>query len=199
MLKNSKNTMRQEKALETKDKIYEVAMRKFIKKGLENTSISEICQEAGVSVGSFYTHFENKEGVIYETFRRADLTFEHFLQDDRKNQNLYELIQEYMDYYISFVLTHELEFLKRFYNTGNHFFVKGKRPMQDVLKTILKKRNPRLNEYYVKDSDELVDLLFMTSRGIIFHWCLKERGFDLQEVSRKQIEMVLKSVLLDIE
>jgi TetR/AcrR family fatty acid metabolism transcriptional regulator len=199
MLKNSKNTMRQEKALETKDKIYEVAMRKFIKKGLENTSISEICQEAGVSVGSFYTHFENKEGVIYETFRRADLTFEHFLQDDRKNQNLYELIQEYMDYYISFVLTHELEFLKRFYNTGNHFFVKGKRPMQDVLKTILKNRNPKLNEYYVKDSDELVDLLFMTSRGIIFHWCLKERGFDLQEVSRKQIEMVLKSVLLDME
>lgn len=199
MLKNSKNTMRQEKALETKDKIYEVAMRKFIKKGLENTSISEICQEAGVSVGSFYTHFENKEGVIYETFRRADLTFEHFLQDDRKNQNLYELIQEYMDHYISFVLTHELEFLKRFYNTGNHFFVKGKRPMQDVLKTILKNRNPKLNEYYVKDSDELVDLLFMTSRGIIFHWCLKERGFDLQEVSRKQIEMVLKSVLLDME
>lgn len=199
MLKNSKNTMRQEKALETKDKIYGVAMRKFIKKGLENTSISEICQEAGVSVGSFYTHFENKEGVIYETFRRADLTFEHFLQDDRKNQNLYELIQEYMDHYISFVLTHELEFLKRFYNTGNHFFVKGKRPMQDVLKTILKNRNPKLNEYYVKDSDELVDLLFMTSRGIIFHWCLKERGFDLQEVSRKQIEMVLKSVLLDME
>lgn len=198
-MKNSKGTTRQEKALETKDKIYEVAMKKFILKGLENTSISEICREAGVSIGSFYTHFENKEGVIYETFRRADLNFEHFLCEERKNQNLYSLLLEYMEYYMTFVLTHDFEFIKRFYNTGNHYFVRGKRPMQDVLKTILKDRKIQLNEYYVKDTDELVDMLFMTSRGIIFHWCLKERGFDLLEVSRKQMEMVLKSVILDLE
>ena len=198
-MKETKGTTRQKKALETKDKIYEVAMKKFITKGLEHTSISEICKEAGVSIGSFYTHFENKEGVIYETFRRADLNFEHFLHEDRNSQDLYELILEYMEYYVNFVLTHDFEFIKRFYNTGNHYFVKGKRPMQDVLKTILVNRQPKLNEYYVKNTDDVVDMLFMTSRGIIFHWCLKERGFDLLEVSRKQMEMVLKSVLLEVE
>lgn len=191
-----KGMTRQEKALETKDKIYDVAMKKFIKKGLENTSISEICREAGVSIGSFYTHFENKEGVIYETFRRADLNFERFLEEDREKQSLYDLIMEYMEYYMTFVLTHDFEFIRRFYNTGNYYFVKGKRPMQDVLKEILKNRNPVLNSYYAKNTDDLVDLLFMTSRGIIFHWCLKERGFDLLEMSRKQTEMVLKSVLV---
>lgn len=194
-----KRTNRQIKALETKDKIYKAAIAKFTKQGMDQTSIQEICKEAGVSIGSFYNHFDSKEAIIYETFKIADTSFEQFRIMDEEGRSPREIILEYMNYYIDFVQTHEFEFVKKLYNTNNHHFVTTKRPMQEVLKTILRNRKIEVESYYVKDSDELVDTLFMTARGVIFHWCLKEGKFDLNETCRKQVEMVLASALKEQE
>ena len=185
-------TNRQKKALKTKDKIYDAAMAKFSEKGLERTSIQEICRDAKVSIGSFYNHFTSKEEIIYEIFRRADLNFEQFKDVDVEERGIRNLILDYMDYYVSFVQTNDIRFTKSFYSASNHYFVQEKRPMQEVLKSILKEQNLKLNGYYVEDTDMLVDRLFMVSRGVIFHWCLKDGDFDLNEMNRKQMEMVLE-------
>ena len=191
-MEEEKMTNRQKKALETKDKIYDAAMAKFSEKGLERTSIQEICRDAKVSIGSFYNHFASKEEIIYEIFRRADLNFEQFKDVDVEERGIRNLILDYMDYYVSFVQTNDIRFTKSFYSTSNHYFVQEKRPMQEVLKSILKEQNLKLNAYYVEDADMLVDRLFMVSRGVIFHWCLKDGDFDLNEMNRKQMEMVLE-------
>lgn len=188
-------TNRQKKALETKDKIYDAAMAKFSEKGLERTSIQEICRDAKVSIGSFYNHFASKEEIIYEIFRRADLNFEQFKDVDVEERGIRNLILDYMDYYVSFVQTNDIRFTKSFYSASNHYFVQEKRPMQEVLKSILKEQHLKLNAYYVEDTDMLVDRLFMVSRGVIFHWCLKDGDFDLNEMNRKQMEMVLEVAL----
>jgi len=190
-------TNRQIKALDTKEKIYNSAMIKFTEKGLERTTIHEICKDAEVSIGSFYYHFNSKEDIIYEIFKRADLNFEQFKERDVDNKGIRELILEYMDYYVSFVQTNDIQFTKFFYNTSNHYFVQEKRPMHEVLKSILREYDLELNRYYVEDTDMLVDRLFITSRGVIFHWCLKEGTFDLNEMNRKHIEMVLSAVLME--
>jgi len=189
-------TNRQIKALDTKEKIYNSAMNKFTEKGLERTTIQEICKDAEVSIGSFYNHFNSKEDIIYEIFKRADLNFKQFKERNVDKKDIRELILEYMDYYVSFVQTNDIQFTKSFYNTSNHYFVQEKRPMHEVLKSILREYELELNRYYVEDTDMLVDTLFLTSRGVIFHWCLKEGTFDLNEMNRKHIEMVLSAVLM---
>ena len=196
-MNQEKMTNRQIKALDTKDKIYNSAMNKFTEKGLERTTIQEICRDAKVSIGSFYNHFNSKEDIIYEIFKRADLNFEQFKERNMDKKGIRELILEYMDYYVSFVQTNDIQFTKFFYNTSNHYFVQEKRPMQEVLKSILREYDLELNRYYVEDTDMLVDRLFITSRGVIFHWCLKEGTFDLNEINRKHIEMVLSAVIMD--
>ena len=196
-MNQEKMTNRQIKALDTKDKIYNSAMNKFTEKGLERTTIQEICRDAEVSIGSFYNHFNSKEDIIYEIFKRADLNFEQFKEKNVDKKGIRELILEYMDYYVSFVQTNDIQFTKFFYNTSNHYFVQEKRPMQEVLKSILREYDLELNRYYVEDTDMLVDRLFITSRGVIFHWCLKDGTFDLNEMNRKHIEMVLSAVLMD--
>ena len=196
-MNQEKMTNRQIKALDTKDKIYNSAMNKFTEKGLERTTIQEICRDAEVSIGSFYNHFNSKEDIIYEIFKRADLNFEQFKERNVDKKGIRELILEYMDYYVSFVQTNDIQFTKFFYNTSNHYFVQEKRPMQEVLKSILREYDLELNRYYVEDTDMLVDRLFITSRGVIFHWCLKEGTFDLNEINRKHIEMVLSAVIMD--
>lgn len=46
-----------------------VALRLFVQRGFFNTSIQDLCAEAGVSIGFFYNHFADKEGIARELYR----------------------------------------------------------------------------------------------------------------------------------
>lgn len=56
-----KNPKRRE---ETLNRILEAASTCFINKGYRDTSVADICKEAGVSKGAFYYHFESKQAVF---------------------------------------------------------------------------------------------------------------------------------------
>lgn len=43
-------------------------------KGVERTSITDICRKAGLSAGALYVHFANKDDIIAETLRFGSLT-----------------------------------------------------------------------------------------------------------------------------
>ena len=66
-------TNRQIQAVNTKNKIYSAAIKSFINKGFNNVRIKDITDIAGVSKGTFYTHFDSKESIIYEYFNNKNL------------------------------------------------------------------------------------------------------------------------------
>ncbi|MBB6459329.1 TetR/AcrR family transcriptional regulator [Flammeovirga kamogawensis] len=57
--------------MDKKEQIIEVATKLFAKKGFENTSISEVCETAGVSKGLIFHHFKSKNGLLREIFSRT--------------------------------------------------------------------------------------------------------------------------------
>lgn len=63
-----KLTNRQIKAQDTKEKIYNAALGVIQQKGYGNVSIGDITEAAGVSKGSFYTHFDSKESLLRFTY-----------------------------------------------------------------------------------------------------------------------------------
>ena len=54
----------QQKSKETKERIFRAAKHILQKKGYEELSIKNICEEAGVSNGSFYHHFKTKDDLL---------------------------------------------------------------------------------------------------------------------------------------
>lgn len=52
------------KSKETKGRIFRAAKTILQKKGYEELSIKNICEEAGVSNGSFYHHFKTKDDLL---------------------------------------------------------------------------------------------------------------------------------------
>jgi AcrR family transcriptional regulator len=71
--------MKQElKRGEGKDAILEAASRLFYSQGYNATGIQQIIDEAGVSKGTFYTHFKSKDelGLEYMRRRHADETMQ---------------------------------------------------------------------------------------------------------------------------
>lgn len=57
---------RQQLALATKHKIVTVARQLIAEKGINNISVQDITDKAGVAKGSFYTYFDKKEDILNE-------------------------------------------------------------------------------------------------------------------------------------
>lgn len=70
-----KVTNRKLQAQATYEKIYNTAMSLVEKKGFNNITVKEICEKAGVAVGSFYNYFNSKDDILYEIFNKADNFF----------------------------------------------------------------------------------------------------------------------------
>jgi AcrR family transcriptional regulator len=56
---------------EKKIKILEVATKLFAEQGYEKTSVTNICEMAGVSKGLIYHHFKSKEFILTEIFSES--------------------------------------------------------------------------------------------------------------------------------
>ncbi len=65
----------------TKETILSSALSCFMEKGVEQSSIADIRDRSGISVGSIYHHFGNKDGIVVALFLSG-------MQDHSRNQEL---------------------------------------------------------------------------------------------------------------
>ena len=71
-------TNREKRARAKKLHITGIAMALFKKRGYTNVKVTEICQEAEISLGTFYHYFSSKDSIIDETYQLIDeQIFEH--------------------------------------------------------------------------------------------------------------------------
>ena len=59
---------RKDRAIDTKNKIFETAVTLIKNKGYNNVTVSEICQTAGLAKGSFYVHYDSKEDIVRDSY-----------------------------------------------------------------------------------------------------------------------------------
>jgi AcrR family transcriptional regulator len=55
----------------TRDSIAKAAARQFAKRGIDETTMRDIVQDAGISLGTINYHFGSKLGLAYEVFERV--------------------------------------------------------------------------------------------------------------------------------
>ena len=55
----------------TRQRILDVASRLFRERGVAAVGLAKIMEEAGLTVGTFYTHFGSKEALLRETLVRT--------------------------------------------------------------------------------------------------------------------------------
>ncbi len=60
---------RQKRGIETKGRIIQAARGLFSRKGFHGTNSKEIASAAGVSIGSFYSYFQDKKALFLEVWK----------------------------------------------------------------------------------------------------------------------------------
>lgn len=194
--RNDKELSRQQlKSKETKAKIFKAAKHILQKKGYEELSIKNICEEAGVSNGSFYHHFKTKDDLLSYYIEEQpginpDLLDLPADAEDAKKTIIYVYIN-----YVHYCKELGVEFMSNYYTPQNQSLnplIRTERPypiitVQNYLKKCMDARiiNPALS------LDDLSTDIRMIVIGNVFEWCLKRGDADFEENMRRSLKTYL--------
>ncbi len=174
------NVNRYTKSKRTKENILQSAIKLMQEHGFTNTTIRDICANAGVSVGTFYSYFPRKEDIFADIFSFADDYFLKTVSAELSGSTIREKIVDYFKYYARLNSDTGIETMKVLYNSDNTWFIKS-RPMQEVLINLIEtgQRNGEL----VSDTsaEDIASFLFILARGCCYGWCVVNGTYDLEE------------------
>ena len=63
--------------MNTKEKIFDVSLDLFSKKGYDSVSLREIAEEVGIKKSSIYSHYSSKEAILMDVFEYFENIFKY--------------------------------------------------------------------------------------------------------------------------
>ena len=184
---------RHNQAINTKLKITEKAMELLRTKPYDTVKVSDVCEAANVSVGSFYHHFEHKGMLIINCYNLIDeLILENYLKKSHAN-------------FLSSTLELNISAATIITQLGYNFICNGYRQLliDDSQYTFSAERlfHQKLSDLLIlaDQNNELIktDLALLsehinrTARGNIFDWCIKGGTTDLIATWTSDIQSIL--------
>ena len=188
------------KSKETKEKIFQAAKRILLRGGYESLSIKNICEEAGVSNGSFYHHFKTKDDLLsyyIEDQPTVDPSLLEIPQD--KTAATEAIVGVYLNY-AAYCKELGVEFVAGYYTPHNQALnpaIRTERPypivtVQQYLEKAVEANAIQLN----LSIPEVVTDIRMLVIGNAFEWALRNGDVDFEENMRRSLTYYLNGVLI---
>lgn len=73
--------------MNTKEKIFNVSLDLFSKKGYDSVSLREIAEEVGIKKSSIYSHYSSKEAILMDVFDQFTASFDINDENIELNEN----------------------------------------------------------------------------------------------------------------
>lgn len=195
-------TKRKTQAIKTKNKIYDTAIKLFLKKGFENVTINDITKKAGISKGSFYTHFKSKECVIIEFFERIDdfykETYNNFHKDMTASQELLAIIRSMTEFcsnefgLSSLKISYSYQLITD--SVSSKVLIDKERIFFKILYKIASKGKASKEFSRTMSENEIVELIERSCHGLLYDWCIYNGEFDLNEAGQDYFNKVVKII-----
>lgn len=187
------------KSKETKERIFQAAKNILQKSGYENLSIKNICDEAGVSNGSFYHHFKTKDDLLsYYIEEQPSINAELLDVPFDKIAAKAAIIEVYLNY-ASYCEELGVDFIAGYYNPRNQALnpdIRTERPYPIVTVQQYLEKAVAANAIQLKLSIlEVVTDIRMLVIGNAFEWALRNGKVDMKENIKRSISHYLDGVL----
>lgn len=195
---DSKGTRRQIQAMETKNKIYNAAIKKINEKGFNNVSIEDITAEANVAKGTFYTHFESKEAVVFYTYKNSDEVYKQ-AYEQVKHLDFYSMVTQFAR--ISYIEYEKrgkgiIEAMITNYFAKPGYNVYGKdRALLKCLGAIVESGKKEEVLDTAISTDKYVDILLSTLVGVEVLWCFESQTVSLSDMIEAAICVTAKGMM----
>jgi TetR/AcrR family transcriptional regulator, repressor for uid operon len=181
--------------LDRRSQIMRAAMSCFAKNGFHQTSMHNISEDAGISVGLIYRYFESKDAVISAMADDHQRELQELLARARQAPTLLEALEMF---FTAHCCAGERQIQSAFVV---ELFAEGSRNpriaklVRDVLKTLINgvtdiiARAPEMNHDAGLSPRQIAELIFAAARGMLMRDVVDARLSDAQRRER-QLEMV---------
>lgn len=190
-----------EDALVTRDLLLDAAERVFQRRGVSRTSLQEIAQEAGLTRGAIYWHFDNKADVFDAMMQRVTLPMVASLKGPPEIEATDPLLHLRRNVATAFHQTVHDEQVRRVFEIASH-----KVEYVDELQA-LRERHITERDACMGDLDRLLALaverdqlpagtsvrlaaigLHALIDGLMHNWLLNPESFDLEAVGAQALD-----------
>ena len=190
----------QRKSKETKERIFQAAKRILQKSGYEELSIKNICEEAGVSNGSFYHHFKTKDDLLsYYIEDQPSIDPDRLELPKNKEDAKETIIHVYLNY-VKYCKELGVEFMAGYYTPHNQALnptIRTERPspivtVQHYLERALEANAIQLN----LKIEEITTDIRMIVIGNVFEWAMRNGDADFEGNMRRSLSHYLDSIFV---
>ena len=190
----------QRKSKETKERIFQAAKRILQKSGYEELSIKNICEEAGVSNGSFYHHFKTKDDLLsYYIEDQPSIDPDRLELPKNKEDAKETIIHVYLNY-VKYCKELGVEFMAGYYTPHNQALnptIRTERPypivtVQHYLERALGANAIQLN----LKIEEITTDIRMIVNGNVFEWAMRNGDADFEGNMRRSLSHYLDSIFV---
>lgn len=186
--------VKSDKAQRTRDRLLKSSLKLMKEKGYQNTTVREICNDAKVSIGTFYSYFPAKEDLFLNIYMEGDRFFTDSVALNLSGSTISEKIVDFFRYYTRLNLNTGLELMKILFQSDNKFFSRY-RPMQKVLEDIVQGGLESGELKTDMTSREVVDFFFVLARGCCYNWCITDGSYDLERQTTEYVSIALKAMV----
>ncbi|ADL06049.1 TetR/AcrR family transcriptional regulator [Lacrimispora saccharolytica] len=204
-MREKKPDKRKVQGAETKKKLYEIAERLFTERNFSDVNVEDITDEAGITKGAFYVHFESKDALIAilvaDHAAKTDADYKTFLEslpdDMPASLVLFALAERIAD---TLANTFGCKNMTKIYQmllsgTAGTEAVKGYgRELYALVYSILEK-GLRSGEFTSSLPLETLSRHFvMAIRGVSYEWCVRYPHFDLKEQAIEHTRLLIEGM-----
>ena len=199
MKETTELSKQQLKSKETKERIFQAAKTILQRSGYEALSIKNICEEAGVSNGSFYHHFKTKDDLL-SYYIEAQPTINPELLDlpQNKEEAKRAIVEVYLNY-VSYCKELGVEFMAGYYTPRNQALnpdIRTERPYPIVTVQKYLEKAVDANAISLNLSiQEVVTDIRMLVIGNVFEWSMRNGELNFAENMKRSISHYLDGVL----
>jgi len=184
---------------DAKQKLIDTTVELIKKYGADTITVRSVCEEAGLSIGTFYHHFQNKDDLLMYFVREA--SFDTFVLETPLEDVAGRICELYM-HLIDRYLTLGEEFMKSFYTTGNKALsaYMGQENGCFADGTVMARCERELIDareqgFLKKDADphQLSMDICTIVKGCVFEWALDDGRMDIAESLHRIVKAYLET------
>lgn len=194
-------TTRQLQAQQTKESIYNAAIKLFELHGYENVLIEDITNEANCAKGTFYLYYKSKKDLMYETVNRYNEISDKAYEEVRQIADFREKLLRYSTVYYEGVRSNGRQILRAL--DGNNVLDGAKDVVNSDDRSIYRVLDQLIEEgleqgYLSKEHDIAYyrRAIVATFLGVDYYWCTRE-DVDVVELIAQQVRYMLDGLMME--
>lgn len=201
--RNEYVSVHETRAQVTREKLLKAAIKLVNRDGMKQLTVRNICDEAGLSTGSFYNLFSGKEDLISYYLKYAFVPYREKALVESEPYNPIERILIIYRAYVVYCKDMGLEFVSGLYASNhNPFFDFLHRDSDDdfIIATVRSCIDEAKKQGLIRkevDTDESLLRIAAASTGLLFYWCVFNGKIDLEYEVDAAIATYLRSIAID--